>query len=198
MSTIQELRSYLFSLTRTQVVDDVVKLETLMAECWDEFEGGYETGMTGNKLLGRMEEIEWNPPILSFNIDRHGATIMGSSRAYIQKWYANVEEVSARFEEVSYRQILPKQHRVDVNPLAEEIARKITEFQENDSLKRYDNGSVQVLMGKVIPEAGSPKQTINGRRKRFRKALDKMLSDAGWIVVRANVYKPPKERASLL
>jgi hypothetical protein len=149
--------------------------------------------MTRNKLLGRMEDIEWNPPILRFNINRHGATVRKSSRADIYRWDVNIEEVSAHSEKVSYRQIRPKQHRLDVSPLAEEIAKKIIEFQEDDSLKWHDNGSVQVLIGKVIPEADSPKQTVIGRRKKFRKRLNKLLSDAGWIVVGANVYKPPKK-----
>jgi hypothetical protein len=37
--------------------------------------------MTGQKLLGRMEEVVWEPPILSFTVERHGGTVQGSSRA---------------------------------------------------------------------------------------------------------------------
>src|SRR5690348_6585826 len=61
-------------------IPDPAGLERLAAACWHEFQGG-DGGMTGEKLLGRMEEVFWEPPVLSFIVERHGRTVMGSSRA---------------------------------------------------------------------------------------------------------------------
>jgi len=55
-------------------------------------------------------------------------------------------------------------------------------------LKWFSDGYVIVSIGKVIPEGG-PKQTVAGRRKRFRQALDAILKATGWEKVRANTYR---------
>jgi len=46
--------------------------------------------MTADKLLGRMEEVLWSPPDLTFSIERHGAAALGSSRAELQEWMIDV------------------------------------------------------------------------------------------------------------
>src|ERR1700677_2636027 len=61
-------------------VSETTDLERLLSACWDEL-GGANGGMEGHKLLGRMGEVEWTRPILSFTTERHGGTVMGSSRA---------------------------------------------------------------------------------------------------------------------
>src|SRR5215831_20472355 len=50
----------------------------LLANCWHELEGAGETAMQARKL-DRAEDVSWNPPVLSFTIERHGATVLGSS-----------------------------------------------------------------------------------------------------------------------
>ena len=52
------------------------------------------------------------------------------------------------------------------------------------------DGHVVVSIGKIIP-VGGPKQTVAGRRKRFRTALDAILKANGWERARANTYRPP-------
>jgi hypothetical protein len=44
----------------------------LLAACWQEFNGD-DGGMSGDKLLGRMEEVIWEPPTLSLTVERHVA-----------------------------------------------------------------------------------------------------------------------------
>jgi len=34
--------------------------------------------MEGHKLKNRMESVMWNPPLLEFDIERHGATVNGA------------------------------------------------------------------------------------------------------------------------
>ena len=38
-------------------------LERLLAGCWDEFQGSDEEGMAGHKIRGRLERVEWKPPL---------------------------------------------------------------------------------------------------------------------------------------
>ena len=44
--------------------------------------------------LGRMEKVEWQPPYLTFSIERHGATVKGSTRAELQNWQVDTSHRS--------------------------------------------------------------------------------------------------------
>ena len=60
----------------------------LVETVWDKFEGSGQTKMDVGKI-GRddsPEDLTWDPPDLSFTIDRHGGTVMGSTRAERQTW----------------------------------------------------------------------------------------------------------------
>jgi hypothetical protein len=61
-------------------VAEVAATERLLATCWDDLVGD-DGGTDGYKLLNRTEDLAWEPPTLSFCIERHGDTVMGSSRA---------------------------------------------------------------------------------------------------------------------
>jgi hypothetical protein len=53
--------------------------------------------------------------------------------------------------------------------------------KEDDRLKWQVPGRrVRVQIGQVLPETGLARQTIEGRRRRFREQLDKALADMGW------------------
>ena len=72
------------------------------------------------------------------------------------------------------------QARLKVEPLVEEIARLIVAKHEDHRLQWHEDGSVKVLVGKIIQESSALKQTLAGRRKRFRKALLERLGAEGW------------------
>ena len=76
-----------------------------------------------------------------------------------------------------------------------EIADLIIRGVDDKRLKWHEDGSVAVQIGQMIPNEGS-QQTVSGRRRRFRTALESILLEAGWTELRANVYRPPpgKER----
>lgn len=168
-------------------ISDTADLERLLAACWDEV-GGDDGGMTGDKFLGRMQQVAWEPPILTFTIERHGGTVQGSSRATLQEWILDVEKMTARCIEKGIRQVKRPQLRLDVRLLAEEIAKLILLRQEDYRLKWYDDGRVRVLVGKVLPDGSAVTQTLAGRRKRFRAALRERLVVEGWKDVGVNVY----------
>ncbi len=66
-------------------LQDTSELERHLAGSWAAFEGNDAEGMAHWKLLGRMEGVEWSPPVLSFVIERHGRTCAGSTRADLHR-----------------------------------------------------------------------------------------------------------------
>ena len=145
--------------------------------------------MEGNKLFGRMESVEWSPPLLTFKIKRHGGASLGSSRAELQHWAVDISKRMASLGGTSHRRLRPTQRRLDVAPLANAVARSILSREGDAYLKWFPDGHVLVCIGKVIP-VGGPKQTVAGRRKRFRTALDAILKTNGWEKLRHNTYRP--------
>jgi hypothetical protein len=75
------LKRHLVALAPGEIAD-IGKLAALLAGCWHQFEGARAQGMNASKLA-RMEAVRWEPPILSFTIERHGATALGSTRAEV-------------------------------------------------------------------------------------------------------------------
>lgn len=162
-------------------------LERLLADEWNELTGD-DGGMEGHKLRGRTEDVEWNPPLLTFTIERHGGTVLGSTRASRQEWIVDVEKKTVICVEARSRQLCPMQPRLDVDPIAEEVASQIVNRQDNQRLKWYTDGRVRVLVGKILPEGSAVKQTLAARRKRFRAALRERLAGQGWHECGVNVY----------
>jgi hypothetical protein len=190
---VEALREYLAAIPAGPV-RDTAEVELLLAACWHDLEGCRDAGMEGYKLAGRMEDVTWDPPILSFTVERHGGTVLGSSRATLQDWAVDLGKGTARCAEVRSRQVRPMQRRLDVSPLADGVARLIVAGQEDDRLTWNKDGSVRVRVGKILPEGSAVKQTLAGRRKRFRAALGERLAGEGWMEARANVYqrlRPP-------
>ncbi|MHC4213974.1 MAG: hypothetical protein ACYSWP_11430 [Planctomycetota bacterium] len=184
---MERLKEYLEKIPSGEIAD-TNELEKLLAECWDDLETDYG-GMAGYKLRGRMEDVYWDPPIISFRMERHGATVLGSTKAELQDWIVDIEEQTATYEMAGYRQVYERQSPLDVKPMAYEIAQLILNGENDDRLKWYDDGHVRVNIGKILPDDFlTVKQTLAGRRKRFRSALTELLFAQGWKELRPNNY----------
>jgi hypothetical protein len=173
-------------------VPDLDTLAGLLASCWHELAGSRESRMSGRKLLGRIESAEWRPPVIDFVIERHGGTALGSSRAEVQRWSVDVAARTAARSSAGRRQVRPMQMRLNVRPLADELAHLIASRAPDPRLKWSRDGRVTVRIGKVLPEDSAVKQTLLGRRRRLRNQLEQKLAERGWRTVRANVYAPPR------
>jgi hypothetical protein len=138
-----------------------------------------------------MQNVVWQPPVLRFIMERHGATVLGSTKAEIQEWNINLEKGIADCWNAGYKQVVARQSRLNVRPLAEEIVFLILAHKEDERLRWLKDGSVWVQIGKILPQASAVKQTLAGRRSRFRQAVGELLCNAGWRTVRSNVYAPP-------
>src|ERR1035441_6328735 len=93
------------------------EVEEVLASCWHNLNGGEEGGMEGYKLKNRMESVLWNPPILEFDIERHGATVNGSVYAGVQHWTVNVDTDEAHLGGERRRQVHAKDARLKMEPL---------------------------------------------------------------------------------
>ena len=170
---MENLKQFLVAVP-TGPISDKANLEELLAACWDQFNPD-NGGMAGYKLRGRMESVVWNPPKLTFRIERHGGTVHGSSRAELQHWTVDLETKTATLEKVGHRQLSPMQRRLDVEPLAEQVASLVAGGQEHDWLKWYSAKRVHVVIGRILPEGSAVKRTLERRRKRLREAVKRRL-----------------------
>ena len=172
---VQKLYDYLKGVPEGPM-NDTSELEVLLYDAWEEFDGSSATNMEPRKIGGRIEDVHWNDPELSFVIERHGGYVSGSKRAELIRWVINLDTKSATWGQCGVRQLIPTAPKLDVRPIAQEIAGLIFGRKEDDRLKWQDDNTVRVLIGKVIPEDGvAAKQTISSRRKRFRKELNNIL-----------------------
>lgn len=181
-SSIEKLKQFLFNLPAGQVSQDKQsELIKLLTDCWHIFAGNDNTSMFAYKLK-RIEEPHWEPPILSFRIERHGGLTMGSTRAEMQTWridIIDINNVNAVYDKIEYRQLKKRSTTFDVKPVAEELAKLIIDKGPDERLQwSTKTGGVQVLIGKVL--SSSSKQTLDGRRKRLLKAMEEHLLPLGW------------------
>ena len=80
--------------------------------------------MAGYKVIGRMEDVKWDPPRLRFSIERHGGTVMGSGYTELQSWIVDFERGSRTLENDWRRRWVGGQRNspLNVGPLAAKIA----------------------------------------------------------------------------
>ena len=151
MNSISELRSYLDGLDRDSEVDPS-KLTQLLSEAWEEFKGSDEGGMEAYKLHGRVEDPIWEPPVLTFTIERHGAAAMGSIRAELQSWDLDLDSRTARCGTCGHREISPRNPPIRVAPIAEQIVASILGGKQDERIKWRADGSAEVQTGMLFPQ----------------------------------------------
>lgn len=186
---MEKLINYLNSLPKGEITN-TDQLITFLADCWTQFEGSDAEKMFPYKLK-RMEDSFWDPPVLTFKIERHGGTVMGSTRAHLQHWTVDISTKTAVCCTVGYRQLYAQQPRLNVTPIADEIVDAIINHKEDERIKWNKDGSARLLIGVVLPEtSGISKQTTTGRRKRLKAKIDEqLLGKHGWSKIRMNVYQ---------
>jgi hypothetical protein len=146
----------------------------VLTEAWDLLDRD-DTKMEAFKL-DRLEAPRWDGARLTFAVERHGWTALGSTRAEVQHWEVDPEAATARIVSSTRRQLSPMAPRLDVRPLAAAVAALIVDGTDDDRLKWSSDGSVAtVRIGVIIPADSAARQTVSGRRRRFRAALDEAL-----------------------
>jgi hypothetical protein len=168
-----------------------LKILDLLEECWDEFEGSAETAMTARKITRESGAVDltWVPPHLSFTIDRHGGTALGSIRAEKQRWIIDIENKTASQTTIGYRQLYPAAPRLDVDAIARSVCKEVQKGPSSTSdlistrvLVWKSKDEFQIRLSLLIPDDG-PRQTITGRRKRLRVSLQDKFRTIGWELI---------------
>jgi hypothetical protein len=160
-------------------VNSPEQVEDLLVACWHEFEGGDDEGMVGSKLKNRTECMNWDPPVLSFTIERHGRTIGGSIYADLHRWQVNVKRMEACVDEKKgRRQLYAKAKSARMDPIAAEIADLIRQGRKDERLYWRSANCVRVNFKATVP--GGVSQTFTGRKKRFKELLSSALAPEGW------------------
>jgi hypothetical protein len=164
------------------VVDHIL---SVLVECWPQITGSHATRMRAYKLE-RVEDLWWTPPLLSFTIERHGATALGFSRAELQEWTVDLDTGIANHLSGRRRQIRPMAPRLDVNRIVARVCQIVEQGQgphadvmENESVFWNSNDEVLIKHTLLISGEGF-KQTVVGRRCRFRKELTSKMEALGW------------------
>ncbi|MCY0879751.1 MAG: hypothetical protein OWU84_12545 [Firmicutes bacterium] len=152
-----------------------------LASIWGELQGARQEGMAAWKLF-RIEDVRWHPPILSFVIERHGALMLGSSRATLQEWAVDLEARTAVMTSSSrYRQRIPRQPPVKVSVIVDHLLEAIRQENREEPGLLWGRNMVRVVASRIFPPASQ--ETMRGRRQRLWKALDERASElesAGW------------------
>lgn len=116
-------------------IGEIGELPALLAKAWESLIGTKSGGMRAEKLLGRIDSVAWNPPRLEFTIERHGATVEGSTRANLQNWVVDVERGTADLRGSGTRQVRRSQPRLDIAILVVEISASVLAGGVSKALK---------------------------------------------------------------
>ena len=177
---LERLRQFLANVPPGDVTPEKqLELVQLVEDCWYMFDGIDQEEMNVYKIK-RMEDPWWYPPKLGFTIERHGATVLGSTRAELQKWTMDIEQRIVDYCNVGSRQVSPRRAPLDIKPIADEIAQFVIEGKQDSRLRWSGNNRFRISIDKLLGADSLPKQTFEGRRKRLLKALEENLSPYGW------------------
>jgi hypothetical protein len=178
--SLETLRRFLNAQSGGDLAD-AQTLATLLAPIWNRLDGGDASAMAADKL-DRLETASWLSPRLVFRIERHGGRVLGSSRGEIQEWTLDLDTLTAQVSDVSHRQLAPRRKRLDINLIAVRITATIREGADEQWLEwSSDRSEVRVLTSHFINPDRASKETLDGRRKRLKRALCDELTKIGWI-----------------
>ena len=179
--SVEELRNLLKSVPTGLIhVDLRVEVVGRLAKCWSSLSGSSDTSMTEQKVTcARLEDLTWNSPVLSFVIERHGGTVQGSKSGELQGWIIDLDLNEAFSNSAGRRRLQKFAPKLDVQALAAELFRVIQRGAKDVRLTWKSDTVVKINVSVVIP-TGPAIQTTQGRRKRFRAALEPLMKTAGW------------------
>ena len=124
-----------------------------------------------------MEGVEWNPPNLSFQIERHGGTVNGSSRAEMQHWEIDVVKETRSLVRTGYRQLKAMAESWNARPIAKDLASHIRSGLDHEGLRWRKSGKVTINR-EIIPFCA--RETGHSRAKRLNAAISDFLCDREW------------------
>jgi len=159
--------------------DSPLVLQALV-RVWADFDGAK---LTAHKLQ-RLESPSWRVPVLTFEVERHGAVVLGSKVAEVQRWAVNTEAETIELVGSGKRRIAKFDERFDEKPLAERVCAALQFGNQRSTdyragwLQWIDDDTVEITLSGAIPATN--KQTWASRRKRFYETVTPMAEAIGW------------------
>lgn len=184
MNELEEFQAYMSSRPSGPIpVSDLGELASALEPVWTKLADRQELRETAmwNWKLRRIEQAAWKPPLLTFDIERHGGLVLGGTRAEVQTWEVNVSTGQAQLMAERHRQIYPMAARVTIPPLVEEVVALVLSGEDNERLQwSSDRATVRVRVGAIPPLTIGYAPTTSGRRKRFSALLQGRMAEIGW------------------
>jgi hypothetical protein len=178
MDELEPLRARLAALTSGLVPSpDSIDVARHLMACWHCLECGSDGGIKAEELAGRIEGLAWTPPLISFQIELHGATVQGSTRSMVQSWQVDVDRGTASISGSAQRQLYQMEQRLDIRWVAAELAAAICQ-RRPDSRISWRDGAATVITASTVVTAN--RQTTAARRKRLTKELQRLMAERGW------------------
>ncbi len=119
---------------------------------------------------------------ITFQLERHGGTVNGSTRAHLHTWQVNLTKKTATITRHGHRQ-LQATKRWDYKTAAHEILAVVEAGQQHQAvswIKEFTH--FQLTLNKVVP--GGAQQTVTSRNRRFKEFFIKEAADQGWTCVK--------------
>jgi hypothetical protein len=181
--TFCELATF-FQTQRRGRIANTAQAKQLLAAIWNDLSGD-DTAMTHDKVE-RAEVMCWDPPLLHFEVERHGGVVCGSSCASLQEWTIDIDARTKTCFEARFRQIRPMQPRLNVAKIVEGIVTAVQGGYPRKGIDFDGSDDVRIQVSLFVPSAGVAKDTLLGRRRRFRANLIKAMDHIGWSQVGAS------------
>ena len=154
----------------------------LVASAWRSFYGSNATSMCASKIeVNRVTNFEWDPPILSFEIVRHGSAVLGGKYGDVYRWQLDIERNIATFGLMGKKRVEPLAPSLDVKPLVTKIVSAVRNNERITGVDLKQDGTVVVSAEHFVPSVGVVKETLQKQRKRFRAELHDQMSKIGWV-----------------
>jgi len=132
---LQTLRNYLANITHGKLGEDAKNnVLKMLIDCWHQLPGS-TVEATYEYKLNRIEEFIWSPPIISFVLESHGGTVMGSNRIELHHWEVDLNACTARILRQTYRQPTGSMAKnIGTMVMAKEIEGLIVNNQDADAI----------------------------------------------------------------
>ncbi len=167
---LRELRDAL-ELATPGAIPSGASILPFLTRAWSYLHGASAGGMTREKLAGHVTNVHWSPPVLSFELDGDAAR---------ETWQVDLQDGTAWLSARERRELPPKEDAAD---LALALAKQIVAGRGSLAVIRKPGGSLSVRPGDVPGLDVGFAETLPGRHRRFRAALERAMADAGFTKI---------------
>jgi hypothetical protein len=168
MKTPSDIKTFLIGQPKGLIPLEMThELISMLSGIWDQFVGSDETRMTASKLSGRAEKLSWDPSAstLEFEIERHGATVKGSSRAEIQNWVIDLKDGTAHQSANGYIQLRKQNPPLSFDLIVTKLVEAVVAGPDHNykcSIVWGGEDDLRIIPNVLVPPGIVPQATFKG------------------------------------